>query len=134
MPSILIGQPPASGAQLVVSGSVWSGRNLTQGLQLKWVCTASGANVYIALSGGGPPLSGGFMTINSGNLITAGGCLSGMLDGMPLAPGDKYYIEPSVLSNLQSTQSGIFNVWALADQAASGIGRLYFEPFLGFRG
>lgn len=102
------------------------------GVQLRWI--SSGGNCYVAMSGGGPPLSGGFMTITSGQMALSGGASSGMLDGMLLGPGDKYFIEPAVLSNVANTTSGAFNLYALADLAASGVGRLYFEPWLGFRG
>lgn len=141
MPSVVLGQDPKSGAQLVVSGPLFSsGQTLRAGMQLRWVVPlasgfgTSGLNAYIALSGGGPPLSGPFMTINSGAMQLSGGASSGMLDGMPMFPGDRYFIPPAELGNQAGVNSGFFNIFALHDQAASGIGRLYFEPFLGFRG
>ncbi len=129
MPSLLLGNPLASGAQCVVSGGagVYSGHMTpTSTLLLRWV-SASG-NCYIAFSGGGPPLSGNIMTIASGGFALSGGCLSGMLDGMPMAPGDTYLVPVVALTNKGPT-SGLYNVFALADVAASGIGRLYFEFF-----
>lgn len=124
MPSILLGQPYASGATQVISGNFWSGRKAEPvgGVQLFWV--SSGGNAYIALSGGGPPLSGGFMTINSGTLQLSGGNASGMLDGFPMAPGAGYFI-PKLACGL----SGNLSIFALCDQAASGTGRLYFEVY-----
>jgi hypothetical protein len=128
MPSLVLGQPYASGAQLVVSGNLFSGR-LTPigGIQLRWM--SSGGNAYIAFSGGGPPLSGGFMTTNSGGFGLSGGCLSGMLDGFPLAPGDGFFVPMAALQIRQGPQSGSVNLWASFDPAASGVGRLNFDPF-----
>ncbi len=76
------------------------------------------------MSGGGPILSGNFMTITSGAMALSGGCLSGMLDGMPMAPGDTYFIPKTAFAT-----SGVYGVWAMCDVAASGIGRLYWEMF-----
>lgn len=131
MPSTLVGNPPLSGAQLIVSGNPWSGLVIGQyGIQLRYI----GSGVcYIGLSGFGPPLSGNFMTVNSGGYALSGGAASGMLDGMPLLTGDKYFIEPAVLQNRGGATSGTFNIVALTDGPGSG-GRLWFEPFLGFRG
>jgi hypothetical protein len=116
----------------VVSGSLYSGVFVGAGLQLRWI--SSGGNCYVGVAGGGPPLSGGFMTITSGGMQLSGGAASGMLDGMLLGPGDAFFVEPGVLGNRNGPTSGTFNVWALCDQAASGVGRLYFAPWLGFRG
>ena len=126
MPSVILGQPAASGAQLVISGNPYSGRlEPVGGIQLLWV--SSGGNCYIAFSGGNPPLSGGFMTINSGSMALSGGAASGMLDGMIIPPGGGYFIPKIALGSTGGTTSGTFNLFALCDQAASGIGRLYFE-------
>ena len=124
MPSLVLGNDPASGAIQILSGNPWSGFVVEPigGIQLRWI--SSGGSAYIALSGGGPPKSGGFMTINSGAMILSGGIASGMLDGFPLAPGDSYFIP-----KLAFKQSGVFNVYALCDQAASGVGRLYWEAY-----
>lgn len=130
MPSLVLGQPDASGAILVISGNPWSGTFQKYGITLRWLPIVSGAwNCYISLSGGGPPLSGGFMTVNSGQLPLSGGASSGMLDGMPMAPGDKYYIPALVLANQGGVTSGVFNLYAKVDAGASGVGRLYFEPW-----
>ncbi len=127
MPSVLLGNPLASGATTVIAGNPYSGELRPQGgIQLRWI--SSGGNCYIAFSGGGPPLSGAVMTINSGGLSLSGGCASGMLDGMPMAPGDVYWI-PAIAITKTGPTSGQFNLFALADQAASGIGRLFFEVF-----
>ncbi len=127
MPSLLLGQPLASGAQTVISGSIFSGRLEPVGsILLRFI--SSGGCAYISLSGGGPVLSGNFMTITSGGMALSGGCLSGMLDGMILAPGDTYTIPKLALGN-SITGSGTVNIFALCDVAASGIGRLYWEAF-----
>ncbi len=125
MPSVVIGQPAASGAQLIISGNPWSGHLVPYSyLQLRWV--SSGGNVYVAFSGFGPPLSGGFMTINSGAMILSGGAASGMLDGLLISPGDCYSIPAAAITNKGAT-SGAFNLVANCDVQASGVGRLYFE-------
>ena len=130
MPSVILGN--TSGGQLLISGNPWSGRLMNAGIQLKWVPSPSSpprlgsGNAYIALSGN--------MTTNSGAVLGSGGAASGMVDGMCLGPGDAYYIEPSVIANSQGTGSGVFNIYAACDALVSGVGRIYFEPFLGFRG
>jgi hypothetical protein len=124
MPSVILGQPYASGAQQIISGNVFSGRapEPVGGIQLFWI--SSGGQAYISLSGGGPVLSGGFMTINSGQMQLSGGYSSGKLDGFPMVPGAGYFIP-----KLAFQVSGNFNVYALCDQSASGVGRLYWEIF-----
>lgn len=116
MPSLVLGQPLASGPQIIVSGNPWSGLAPTPvgGIQFRWI--SSGGNAYIGLSGG--------MTINSGQMFLSGGPNSGLLDGFPLAPGDGYFIP-----KLAFPLSGTYNVYAMCDQVASGVGRLYFERF-----
>lgn len=115
MPSVLLGNPSASGAQLVCSGAFYSGFHASPvgGIQLKLSKYASGM-AYIGLSGG--------MTVTSGALLLSGGCSSGLLDGMELAPGDAYFIPKSAIP-----QSGVFNIWAMCDGTASGQARLFFE-------
>ena len=127
MPSVVLGNDPASGAQLVVSGSLYSGQLLHFGISLLWV--SSGGNCYVSTSGGNPPLSGGFMTITSGGMAKSGGAASGMLDGMLLLPFTRYYIPPGMLYNRGGSNSGSFNIFALCDPAASGVGRLYFDQY-----
>jgi hypothetical protein len=130
MPSLVLGQPYASGAQQVIVGSPWSGQLRPQGqINFWWVCAASGANCYLALSGGGPPASGNFMTYNSGQMFLSGGALSGLLDGCPIAPGGTYNIPRLAFGSEGGTTSGTFNVFAMCDPTASGIGRLYFEVY-----
>lgn len=115
MPSLLLGQPLASGAQIIVSGFPWSGQIVPQGgVQLRWV--SSGGNAYIGLSGA--------MTITSGAMFLSGGPNSGLLDGMVMAPGDSYFVPRSATG-----LSGRLNIFALCDGVASGIGRLFFEVF-----
>lgn len=128
MPSVILGNPYASGAQLVVSGSLVSGKfTPTGGIQLRWI--SSGGNCYIGFSGGGPPLSGSFMTITSGGFALSGGSASGMFDGMLIEPGASYFVPSLVLTNRGGITSGFYNIFALCDQTASGAGRLYFEFF-----
>lgn len=126
MPSLILGQPFASGAQMVISGNPWSGIVFPRGgVQLFWL--SSGGNAYVGFSGGGPPLSGGFMTINSGTMMLSGGAASGMLDGFPLVPNMGYWIDRSMVPGFGGGNSGTFNLFALCDQSASGVGRLYFD-------
>ena len=123
MPSVIIGQPFASGAQIVVSGLYWSGRtapdtaytqNYPQGGVYLSLDRSSSGSVYIGLSGG--------MTFNSGGAQLAGGAFSGMLDGVQLIPGGNRFI-PRICCGL----SGQLGIWAWADPACSGQARLYFE-------
>ncbi len=118
---MILGNPLASGATPILSGWPWSGRPAKPvgGVQIRWI--SSGGNCYIALSGN-PILSGGFMTLTSGQMYLSGGANSGLLDGMPLAPGDSYFV-PRLATGL----SGQLSIFAICDQAASGIGRLYWE-------
>ena len=132
MPSLVLGTPFLSGATQIISGNPWSGQLEPKGtIRLWWICAASGANCYIALSGGGPPLSGGFMTYNSGGMLLSGGAASGMLDGIPIAPGGiaEYDVPKLGLGSTGGTTSGTYNLFANCDPAASGIGRLYFEMY-----
>ncbi len=113
MPSILIGNPLASGAQIIVSGNPWSGTIVPiTGLQLRLDKAASG-NVYIGLSGG--------TTMTSGGMFLSGG---GLLDGFLLGPGDAYFIPKG-----RFQFSGTYNVYARHDVACSGQARLYYEAF-----
>jgi hypothetical protein len=125
MPSMVLGNPVSSGAHTVISGAVYSGRNLpVGGVQLTWL--SSGGNCYIAFSGGGPVLSGGFMTVNSGGMLLSGGGASGMLDGIPITPAGSYFV-PAIAFNTRGVASGTWNLFAVCDPAASGVGRLYWE-------
>jgi len=113
MPSTIIGNPLASGPQIIVSGNPWSGLQVMPqgGIQLKLGSGAAG-NVYIGLSGG--------TTLNSGGLFLSGA--SGLLDGMPVGPGESYFIPRYAFKT-----SGTYTVYARHDAAASGIARLYYE-------
>lgn len=129
MPSLILGNPPASGAQLIFSGNLLSGR-LTPagGIQLRWLTVSGNAYISTSLSGGGPPLSGAFMTINSGQLLLSGGILSGLLDGTPMTPGDGLFVPMQQLPTLRAGPvSGTITLWALCDLGASGVGRLYVD-------
>ena len=115
MPSTLIGNPLASGAQPVVSGWFWSGQAAQYpvgGIQFKLARNASG-NVYLGLSGA--------MTLNSGGMFLSGG---GLVDGMELGGGDSYFIP-----RVAFPSSGILNVFARHDAAVSGQARLFWEIF-----
>lgn len=113
MPSILIGNPLASGPQIIVSGNPWSGHiTPVGGVQLRWDKNASG-NCYIGLSGA--------MTVTSGGMFLSGG---GLLDGMQISPGDAYWI-PRIGTGI----SGSISIYAGCDATASGQGRLYYEIF-----
>ena len=116
MPSLLLGQPRASGPQIVVSGWPWAGNPASPVgcVALRWI--SSGGNAYIGLSGS--------MTINSGQMFLSGGPNSGLLDGMPLAPGDTYQVP-----RMATGPSGQLSIFAFCDQSASGVGRLFFEIF-----
>lgn len=111
MPSTLIGNPLASGAQQVLSGNIWSGTGVSPqgGVHFQWDINASGS-VYLALSGGA--------TLNSGSYFLSGG---GLLDGVQLPPGRSYF-----MPKLAFKTSGEFNVFARHDPAASG-NRLFYE-------
>jgi len=114
MPSVLIGSPLASGAQIIVSGFPWSGQPATPqgGIQLRLSPTSSG-NIYIGLSGN--------ITMTSGGMFLSGG---GLADGMILAPGDPYWI-PRIATGL----SGNITIYARHDVACSGQARLFYEKF-----
>lgn len=120
MPSVVLGQPLASGGQNILSGCAcpWSGQapSPVGGVQLRWMVGVSGANCYISLSGG--------MTVTSGQMFLSGGAASGLLDGMVMTPGDSYYIP-----HIATGPSGFLSIYALCDGPASGIGRLYWERF-----
>jgi hypothetical protein len=113
MPSVIVGNPALSGAQIVVSGFPWSGQiRPVGGVQLRWSSTASG-NCFIGLSGG--------TTVTSGGMFLSGG---GLLDGMLLTPGDGYWV-PRIGTGL----SGNLTIYAQCEPAASGQGRLFYEVY-----
>lgn len=118
MPSSLFGQNVTSGAQQIVSGNPFSGNTGLPigGIQLRWDPLASGL-AYVGYSGG--PTG---VTINSGGFFLSGGGLS---DGVPLAPGDTYFI-PMVKLPYAHT-SGTFNIYFRADVACSGQARMYWD-------
>ena len=114
MASTLLGNPLASGAQIIASGNVFSGvLGIEGGIQLRVHPNASGY-VYIGLSGNLTLLSGGFYL--SGTL--------GVTDGMVMGPGDSYFIPRSKFPN-----SGLMNIYAVADVACSGQTRIFWEKF-----
>ena len=122
MPSIILGN--ASGGQNVLSGAaLYSGTRASEpvgGVQLRWSSGAPGT-CYVALSGN--------MTVNSGGVLgVSGAYLSGLLDGMPLYPGDAIYI-PKLGLGGAGPNSGMPTLFAACDAAASGVGRLYWESF-----
>lgn len=114
MPSVLLGNPLASGAQRLVSGWPWTSGSYsvpTGGIQLRLHPNASG-NCYVGLSGSVTAMSGGFFM--SGSL--------GWSDGMIMAPGDSYFVPKAFVG-----PSGNVNIWIRADAACSGQSRLFFE-------
>ena len=116
MPSVLIGNPLASGAQQIVSGNPWSGAGPSfplGGIQLLLSPDASG-NVYIGLSGG--------INVTSGGMFLSGSL--GYMDALPLQPGGAYFIPKTAFRT-----SGEYNVYARHDAACSGQARLYWEIY-----
>lgn len=111
MPSIILGNPLASGPVQIVSGNPWSGsfRPVT-GIQLVLDRSASGS-IYVGLSGNVTMTSGGFYL--SGTL--------GLNDGLQIQPGGAYFIPKGALI------SGQYNVFVWHDAACSGQARLYYE-------
>ena len=83
-------------------------------VNLKYANNASG-NAYISYQSGGP------FNINSGAAFPNG---SGLYDMMMLAPGERYSIP-----RLEFPNSGVLNIFATCEAAASGQGRLYFDIF-----
>ncbi len=75
------------------------------------------------------------MTVQSGTIPAAvagvysggGGIYSGALDGMQIAAGDSYWIPTIAFANKGGPTSGVPNIYAGTDAAASGQARLYFE-------
>lgn len=119
MPSVILGN--ASGGQNILSGSaLWSGAGVhpVGGVQLRWHCSAGGL-AYVSLSGN--------MTINSGGILgNSGTYLSGLLDGMLMAPGDPYFIP-----KLGTGMSGSPSVFCACDAAVSGasLSRMFWEAY-----
>lgn len=113
MPSIILGNPAASGPVNVVPSYPFSGqrRRPLGGVLLSLWGSASG-NAYIGYSGN--------ITMNSGGLQLSGGH---SLDGFQLRPGESRLIPPLLASPL----SGVIAIYAHVDGAASGQGRLYYE-------
>ena len=110
MPSVLIGNPLASGAQQIVSGNPWSGDyRPIGGVQLVLDRSASGA-IYVGTSGN--------ITLNSGGMFLTGG---GLNDGVQLAPGGSYFIPKLAFV------SGEYNLFIRHDAACSGQARLFYE-------
>ena len=114
MPSFVVGNPLASGPQIIVSGNPWSGffAKPIGGIQLRADRNNSGV-LWVGLSGD--------LTVTSGGMFLSGG---GFSDGMPMYPGDPYFI-PRIADGL----SGNYSVYVRHDAACSGQGRLYYEIF-----
>lgn len=114
MPSFIIGNPLASGPQIVISGDVFSGHPTPAGgVQIRLHPNASG-NVYYGFSGG--------LTLNSGGFFLSG--TLGPLDGMILAPGDAAFIPKLAIG-----PSGTMNIYFRHDAACSGQARIYWEAY-----
>ncbi len=130
MPSIVLGNPHASGAQLVISGNPWSGQiKPVGGIQLRWFpVSGTGGNCFIGFSGAGVPASSGGLTVTSGGFLLSGGANSGMMDGSQMGNGDGYYVPALAIQARGGQNLGGWNLCALTDTAGSG-GRLNFEIF-----
>jgi hypothetical protein len=112
MPSVLAGQPFASGPQLLVSGCFWSGQATSpQGGVLVVVDREASGSIYIGFSGS--------LTYKSGAGYLTGG---GLNDGVQLGPGQNRFIPRLMLPN-----SGTINIYFWTDAAASGQARVYWE-------
>jgi hypothetical protein len=113
MPSALLGNPLASGPQLLFSGNPYSGGHPFPqgGVQVRLHPNASG-NAYVGFSGNLTLTSGGFFL--SGSL--------GYADGMILGPGDSYFV-PKIACGI----SGQLSIFVLADAACSGQARIFFD-------
>ncbi len=116
MPSTLLTGYNVSGAPFpLISGNYFSGQGIFHpigGVQLRLDRTSSG-NAYISLSGS--------TTVTSGGFFMSGG---GRLDGMPMFPGDSYFI-PKTGCGI----SGSLGIFVSCDPACSGQSRLSFEIF-----
>ena len=113
MPSMMLGNPVASGPQIVVSGNAFSGSApppLIGGVFMKMPKNASG-NAYVSAYSG--------VTLNSGGFFLSGG---GLYDGYLMEPGQEYFLPHSKMPI-----SGTLNVYVWADGACSGQTRFYFE-------
>lgn len=118
MPAQLLGF--LSGGTNLLSGNYFSGQGAYRpvgGVQLRAASTNSG-NIYVALSGG--------VTIGSGTFQQSGSLLSGLgrMDGIPLSPGDPYFIPKTAFS-----VSGNPQIYAQPDSACSGQARVFWEIF-----
>lgn len=112
MASTILGNPIASGPQVIISGNPFSGTVVPiGGVQLWLDSTASGA-AYIGFSGN--------LTLTSGGMFLSGG---GVNDGMKLTPNTGYFIPKMEFI------SGQLNVFAWVDVAGSGQARLWWERF-----
>ena len=114
MPSILVGQPVASGPQQVIVGNPFSGSyHPIGGIQVVLSYQASGA-VYLGLE------SSGNVTMNSGGFFLSGN--AGFTDGVELKPGAERFIPKTAFP-----VSGVWNLYLRHEAAASGQARLYYE-------
>lgn len=138
MPGFVVNYVPGSGFCPLLSGNPWSGQPTVPvgGLQLRADKNNSG-NIYVSLSGAyqfsgqlSTLVGSGGPTINSGTwAILSGGGFSGrgLLDAMPLYPGDTYFL-PKIAD--RQNFSGQFGICVGQDAACSGgFGRLWWEAF-----
>lgn len=114
MPSTIIGNPVLSGPQPIVTGWPWSGNIRPQGGVMLRLDKTSSGTVFIGYSGG--------MTVTSGGMLLSG--TSGLLDGLPLYPGDVLWVPRIATGN-----SGSLSIYAVAEAACSGQARLYYEMY-----
>ena len=112
MPSTVLGNPAASGPQIIYSGNLWSGQGTMPigGIQLRSAPWSSGT-IYVGFSGN--------VTMRSGGMLLSGG---GLADGMPLTAGDSLFV-PRAKMNV----SGQLTIWAWHDAECSGQGRLFWQ-------
>jgi hypothetical protein len=115
MPSCIVGN--RSGGDIVISGGIYSGHLVPVGSIFFWNSASSSGNLYIGFSGG--------ITVASGGFVLSGG---GALDGMEVAPGKGYSVPNLAVFN-EGPNSGMINMYASCDAAASGRNRLYWELF-----
>lgn len=117
MPSVIIGNPVASGAQQVIVGNPFSGNpKPITGILFRLDRSASGS-VYLGIQ------QSGLVNLNLGGMFLSGG-ESGFLDGMQLPPGQTYFIPKGALNYYSS---GYWPVFARHDAECSGQARLYYE-------
>ena len=117
MPSILVGQPVASGPQQVIIGNPFSGSiHPIGGILFTLDYTASGA-VYMGIN------ASGTVTLTSGGFFLSGNT-PGINDGFQIKPGATYFVHKTAMTQWAS---GVWPIYIRHDAACSGQARLYYE-------